>query len=304
MKTVSLHHGTLPPGLNHRLSDIEQLFAARQTHILSAVTQGSNNPLQAFKQRQLKRAVCLIEAEHKQYILKLFFLGNLPRRLFYRIFKGDPMRRAYTMHQQLQILSPSTPHAYCCGTIPTACCSFLILEPLTGVQPIAELIIPLISNPNSIAAHRLVRWIAIETAYMHQTGFFHGDIKPSHLYVDTSTATTESFGSFVWIDLDRACFTKRLSTRARINNLYHLVRYCIAPLGWSFVAPFLETYRAYAPDCKLSREVLLANVIAAYQTRTWILAKRTTKRLSDGRLSEEDLLPDNNEPALTKSVGQ
>ena len=198
-----------------------------------------------------KRLVVLAETQQQSLVFKLFSPGTWPRRFYYQLCLREPYQHTFALHKRVKESPIRTVEAHCRGQVRDnglLSYSFIAMEPLGEAVSTEEYIERFLSRnttENNAKTH-VVRWMAKRLAAMHDSGFFHDDIKPYHIFVDNKPdsiwVNPEDTSDWIWIDLDGSLFSKELSLQQRVVNLSQFSRYFLDPMGVDCLDEFLSTY--------------------------------------------------------------
>lgn len=271
--------GKISAELHELLKHPEHLFKDPSVEILNIVSSQTNDS--AELRLTCKRLAIKMQHGDQTLVVKYFFPQTCRRKLYYKFLRRDPLLNAYLTQQQLLLETTiQTARAHCWHKESGYAFSFLVLDYLENHIPVVDHLRNCCSD-NRATKLQLIHWLAVETANMHNQGFFHRDIKPSNLFVNSS-------GSLVWIDLDRAMYRRELSMNQRVNNLYYMIRYFVFSLDWNYALPFVHSYCAHTNGEISTPETLFAKALKLHCRQTRVETKRQTRRFADGFLDKED----------------
>jgi tRNA A-37 threonylcarbamoyl transferase component Bud32 len=263
---VDIVAGKLPKALQELLLDIKSAVANKKLGVLDTVPLTGPCPISSEENRFVlqdnwKRLV-LCTYDEKPLIIKLFNPGSAIRRFHYRHLRKNPLINSYELHEQLLNSGVTVPKVYACGYANSnnlMAFSFLVMEDLRHFPNIDQYLNSALqadSRKNIVA-----KYIGNKLATAHNIGFFHGDIKPYHVYVDSGDR-------WMWIDLDDSQIVNPISRKLRIKNLYQTYRYLLKPIAENEVDGFLE---AYIESCnpKFSEDIdsIKQEMLAHYDKR-------------------------------------
>jgi tRNA A-37 threonylcarbamoyl transferase component Bud32 len=263
---IDIVSGEFPEGLEELLLDIKSAVANKKLGVLDTVTQQgicpNNNSENRFVLKDDWKRLVLCTYDEKPLIIKLFNPGSALRRIHYRYLTTNPLIRGYKLHQQLLEAGVTVPKVFACGYVcsnKTPLYSFLVMEDLRHFPNINEYLNSALqadSRKNIVA-----KYIGNKLASAHNLGFFHGDIKPYHVYVDSGDR-------WLWIDLDDSKILNPLPHKERVTNLYQTYRYLLKPFAENEIDDFLEAYlESVEPKMNGDKEQIKQEILVHYQKR-------------------------------------
>ena len=242
-----------------------------------------------------KRLVLSAANPNDNIVFKLFHPRTVARRMYYRYVYSDPLARSYRRYKELENGPVRTVKSLSRGYVSRRglfLYSFFAMESLRGVINIIDYLDRFLkrNNHSDRARELLTVYLASRLAKVHNSGFYHDDIKPDHLYVDDGPESIwldpDETQDWVWIDLERVSLTDRIAPRQRLRNLFQFWRDFVRPLGEQAIHVFLRQYRSEVEE-EIPSEDVLRRQIEKMASREPSLSGPTQPRFGYSRIDAD-----------------
>lgn len=218
-----------------------------------------------LKSNEKKDSGRVVWPDKKTFFIKRFRFDSLLQKAVYLLFRNHA-QKSFSLSQELIDASISVPFpvAVIKDLSLTKGSAYFICEDLTDTQTLKKHVK---NNTESGYIKKLLERFALEIAYIHESGFFHGDLKWKNIMLGPEPER-RSF----YIDLDTA---GKLKSSTDKRYALDLARFCIDIVekcpGENYVSDFILSYsKAAGKDAGL-----VVNHMMAYHKR--ISAKHKIK---------------------------
>ncbi len=285
-RQLHLNDGALAPDLKQELIRLEEsiwkgdleVVSAGPKSIRSAALSSENwNPSTPNRRPKWKRMILRAPKSNLNVVVKLSNEIGLIRRLYRHVLPTDRNSKAFKFTRELKDSDVTTVPVHSYGHINENGLyrfSFMTMDEIDGLDTLVEhLKSEHLKSGLEVteSGEKILRCLAEGLASAHNAGFFHGDIKPYHLYVGSGLGKTHelspSIKDWVWIDLDDCLLSSSLTRRQRVINLYQIWRYFLVPLGEKDMDEFISIYLKRSKEFTIEKGKLKQLVLRHYERR-------------------------------------